>query len=493
MTDHRPHPPGTYPVVVVGSGPGGLQMAYLLRRRGIDVAHLSADPAPGGMFRRLPLFDRLLSWSKPAPPEPGRGVEWADWNLLVADPADRMSPRRFMADGALFPTRPEMVAALEAFVDHTGLAIRYGCRWTATTRDPDGGYLLETTDGSYRTGMVVVATGMAEPWQPPIPGIELAVDYQAMADPASYTGCTVLVIGKQNSGFEVAGVLLPRTARVIVVGPGPTRFTVTTHSFAGARARFDGVYEDAVVGGGTLVLDGDVTAIRPGVGGLEVDLRLADRDASVSVDHVIAATGFAADLSPLAGLAPATKLGGRLPKVTPGWELEGHRGIFVAGTLTQAAAGPRPFGVPSTSASIQGFRYNAVITADEIASRLGRPRVAVPVADPVDHLLSELAHSPGLMSQKGYLASTIRRSNGGWVSDGLQTVAAFTSGTGAGLAATIEPGPEGVIHPALYLRRHGETSQHLLEPDPFLAFDTPELHDQLAEIVRSLALEKETA
>src|SRR5690606_23914797 len=76
VTD-TPFPPGRYPAVVIGSGPGGLQIAYLLGRRGIAVAHLTADPSPGGMFRRLPLFDRLLSWSKPAPPpaDPGRGPE----------------------------------------------------------------------------------------------------------------------------------------------------------------------------------------------------------------------------------------------------------------------------------------------------------------------------------------------------------------------------------------------------------------------------------
>ena len=44
----RPFPPGTYPVIVIGSGPGGLQVAYSLRRLGVPHAVLSADPAPGG-------------------------------------------------------------------------------------------------------------------------------------------------------------------------------------------------------------------------------------------------------------------------------------------------------------------------------------------------------------------------------------------------------------------------------------------------------------
>ena len=58
--------------MVVGSGPGGIQMAHALAEEGIDHAVISQDPAPGGMFRRWPHFQRLLSWTKPhAPVERG--------------------------------------------------------------------------------------------------------------------------------------------------------------------------------------------------------------------------------------------------------------------------------------------------------------------------------------------------------------------------------------------------------------------------------------
>ena len=32
MNDERPSPPGDYPLVIVGSGPGGLQLSYDLSR-----------------------------------------------------------------------------------------------------------------------------------------------------------------------------------------------------------------------------------------------------------------------------------------------------------------------------------------------------------------------------------------------------------------------------------------------------------------------------
>lgn len=68
--DEQSFPPGTYDVVVVGSGPGGLQTSYYLRRYGVRHAVLSADRAPGGMFQRWPIYQRLLSWSKLDAPVP---------------------------------------------------------------------------------------------------------------------------------------------------------------------------------------------------------------------------------------------------------------------------------------------------------------------------------------------------------------------------------------------------------------------------------------
>ncbi len=68
--ERRPFPPGDYPVVVVGSGPGAIQLSYRLRSLGVRHAVISAEAGPGGMFRRFPFFQRLLSWTKPYGPVP---------------------------------------------------------------------------------------------------------------------------------------------------------------------------------------------------------------------------------------------------------------------------------------------------------------------------------------------------------------------------------------------------------------------------------------
>ena len=46
-----PFPPGSYPVVVIGSGPGAIQVSYSLRHLGVEHAVISADPDLLDSFR----------------------------------------------------------------------------------------------------------------------------------------------------------------------------------------------------------------------------------------------------------------------------------------------------------------------------------------------------------------------------------------------------------------------------------------------------------
>lgn len=212
--DPRPFPPGAYPVVV-GSGPGGLQLSYFLERLGVVHATLSEDQGPGGMFLRYPKSQRFNTWSKPhAPAERGtRPYEWYDWNSLSADEVEFRSLVSGRAEGtSYFPSRAEMAEGLADFARRAGISIRYGCRWEATRREGDG-LVLATTDGEYRCQVAVFAVGMAEPWKPRIPGIDAVPHYVNVGPARNFAGRRVFIIGKRNSGFEVADALLPGTGR----------------------------------------------------------------------------------------------------------------------------------------------------------------------------------------------------------------------------------------------------------------------------------------
>ena len=159
------------------------------------------------MFRRWPFFQRLLSWTKPYAPTARRtrAYERYDWNSLIDDDAGHRAIQAELMDGSsYFPSRPEMEASIATFAARTGLSVRYGCRWESTRQLDDGRFELVTSDGVYTAGTLILAVGVAEPYRPATPGMELAAHYADTRPAETYADKRVFIIGKQNSGFELA-------------------------------------------------------------------------------------------------------------------------------------------------------------------------------------------------------------------------------------------------------------------------------------------------
>jgi thioredoxin reductase len=493
-----PTPPGEYPVVVIGSGPGGLQLSAGLRELGVRHAVLSRDPAPGGMFRRWPFFQRLLSWTKPHAPveHDARAYERYDWNSLISDrPGARALQPLFMDGSSYFPSRPEMEANLEAFAERAGLEVRYGCEWTGTRLGEDGGrrFVLETTDGEYRCDDLVLAVGVAEPHAPDLPGIELARHY-GMVEPAeAYAGKRVFIIGKQNSGFELANGLLPWARQLILASPSPTRLSVDTRSLVGVRARYVQPYEDHVLGGGVVILDAAIAAIEANGSLRTVRVHRTDGggDLAIEVDEVLAATGFIAPLIDLPRLGCEVFGPSRLPVQTPWWESATLPGVHFAGTLTQGARGLQKHGIPSNSGAVHGARYNALVLARRLAARHGieLPEApAIEARDLVDVLADELTSAPELWHQRSYLARVVTVDPDEGLRDrGIQPLShALDVDRRESIVATLEADGSGAIYPVVYTRKGATTTEHRLDPHPLLRYDTPATRDALAACVRDV-------
>jgi thioredoxin reductase len=496
-----PFPPGEYPVVVVGSGPGALQVSSSLRAFGVDHAVISADPSPGGMFRRWPFFQRLLSWTKPhAPAARGtRAYERYDWNsLLSADPACRAIQPGLMDGTSYFPSRPEMEANLAMFAERAGVQVRYGCRWTATRRIADEGgdrLEVETTDGLYRCRTLVIAVGVAEPYTPPGIGMEFTHHYADVRPVERYADHRVLLLGKQNSGFELATGLLPWARQLILVSPSKTRLSVDTKTLVGVRARYVQPYEDYALGGGVSVVDAAVDRIEGAPDGrLTVYLRRTDggADLAIEVDDVISATGFVTPLVDLADLGVQTFGASRLPVQTPWWESATVPGIFFAGTIGQGAKGLQKHGVPSNSGAVHGARYNARVLAGRIAQeRFGieqeRPHLAPDAV--AGFVATELAEAPELFHQRGYLGRVLTADPaGGMRDDGVQPLAhVLDSGGPDALVATLEADGSGAIYPVVYTRIGGKIVEQVIEPDPLMRYDTTDARRMIADMAGRVA------
>jgi hypothetical protein len=166
--------------------------------------------------------------------------------------------------------------------------------------------------------------------------------------------------------------------------------------------------------------------------------------------------------------------------------------------VTQASPGLRKHGATSTSASVNGFRYNARVLAQHIAEKhfgLRPERLPLDVDEVVPYLLRELAHAPELWTQKGYLARVVGvDAADGFRDEGIVPLADFVDREGGdACAVAVEYDADGTITPVVYVRRGGRLMEHSLPPHPLHTFGTDEHRRQLAACLAPFLSRRATA
>ena len=189
--------------LVIGAGPAGLSAAIELRRRGVEVTVLERADAVGASWRTR--YDGLRLNS----------VRWLS----------SVGPDAIPRSAGRWPGRDEYVTYLESCARRWSLDVRFGIQ-ARRVAHADGGYAVETDQGTFHARHVVVATGYDRvPRLPEWPGRETfageLVHASAYRNPAPFAGREVLVVGVGNTGTEIA-TQLARTG-----GP-PVRVSVRT-------------------------------------------------------------------------------------------------------------------------------------------------------------------------------------------------------------------------------------------------------------------------
>jgi hypothetical protein len=121
----------------------------------------------------------------------------------------------------------------------------------------------------------------------------------------------------------------------------------------------------------------------------------------------------------------------------------------------------------------------------EVRFGVHTPRPRLEPGDLVPYLLAELSRGPELWHQRSYLARIINLDRDRGITDeGILPLAHFIdSDSGDAVAVALESNGQGDPYPAVYLRKGGALTEHLLAPDPLLEFEGPDYDRQLREIL----------
>ncbi|GAB3746969.1 NAD(P)-binding domain-containing protein [Amycolatopsis oliviviridis] len=394
--------------LVIGAGPAGLQLGHFLQRAGRDHVVLEAEDAPGSYFRTFPRHRKLISINKPHTgwTDPELNLRM-DWNSLLSDDPD-LRFTRYTEE--YFPPADLLVDYFADYAAKTGVQVEYGTRVTSIDRDTE--FRVATDLGrTYSAKRIIVATGLARPFIPAIPGIETTESYNEVSvDPRDFTDQRVLILGKGNSAFETADNLVANAALIHVLGPESLRFAWRTHFSGDLRAVNNNFLDTYQLKSQNLVLDATVEKIELRDAEYHVTLRYSRRPKTVTLvyDRVVTCTGFRMDTGIFTDrVRPRLTVNDRFAELTPAWESATVPGLYFAGTLTQVLD-RRKF----TSSVLHGFRYGVRALHHVLEQRYEGaewPGEDLP-ADPdvvAGAILARVNRSSGLWNQFGFLADVL--------------------------------------------------------------------------------------
>ena len=225
----------TYRYLVIGAGPGGLQLSHFLHRAGADYLTLEREATPGTFFRRYPRHRRLISLNKVHSPAecPETALRW-DWNSLLSDAPELLFPRYSQE---YFPSADDLLRYLADFQRVHALNVRFGTP-VDRVEQAGRGFLVHARPAGVRRRMPDHRDRMGQDRiSLASPGSSWPPDTRTCRSTReAFAGQRVLIIGKGNSAFETA----QRPARAHLDRPpgqpasGPARLE---QQASGRRAR----------------------------------------------------------------------------------------------------------------------------------------------------------------------------------------------------------------------------------------------------------------
>ncbi|MGD2180048.1 NAD(P)-binding domain-containing protein [Lusitaniella coriacea] len=395
--------------LIVGAGPAGLQLGYFLEKANRNYLILEGEDFPGASFKKFPRHGKLISINKVYTGYDDREINlrW-DWNSLLCDNKNLLL-KNYSRD--YFPEAKEFVRYLGDFASYYNLKIQYGCKIVRIAKN-DNFMVIDSSGNVYSSERLIVATGFAKPYIPPIPGIELAENYVNVSiDPEDFANQKVLIIGKGNSGFETADNLVATTSLIHVVSPTPIEMAWKSKYVGHLRAVNNNFLDTYQLKSQNAILDATISKIKKQHNQFVVSLNYSHahgEQEDLIYDHVIICAGFRFDdILFDESCRPKLTINDRFPEQTSEWESTNVKDLYFAGVLMHQRDYKK-----KQSGFIHGFRYNIRALHHILEWKYDGKELPSQLIEPTAQGLTEaiierVNRSSGLWQQTGFLCDLI--------------------------------------------------------------------------------------
>lgn len=350
--------------IILGAGPAGLQMAYFLKKSGLDYLIIEKNDTAASFYKKFPIHRSLISINKKHNyfTEDTFNLRH-DWNSLLSD---NKSLRFTEYSDELFPSADLLYQYMNDFANDLSLNILYNTKIEKISKNPNGDFELKTNGEKIFTCKVLfMGTGVVSQYMPEkIEGIEHTIPYaEVPTDKSLYVNKRVAVLGGGNSAFETANAIADVAAHVHVLLRSPLKMAYETHFVGHLRAKYTNIFDMYQLKSLHAILKPNLKKIIKLENGClktnhEYDYPESKVKGTLKLsreyDYILNCTGFLYTHQNLfdESINPETTMKNKFYNLNEMWESTNVSNLFFIGTTMQA------IDRQASSGFIHGFRYN---------------------------------------------------------------------------------------------------------------------------------------